>query len=217
MNGVGWVSSKSWGHTCCVCACSVICVCLAKASRAGHKAWRCIVTSSPSYLEQKGCCWEIMWLCVCVCSTLVMWCELRAGSEKCWVALRGSFHPGSRKRACTQGEESAGRVDGCQDREEYGDVSRDAERFRITLLLSHFYSKKTSHPSFTLLDFLFLDFSKDATQRFASALRRGKFILVFLLVRWDWVVVGWLTWCHNGCLTSQNLETSLTANPEQHL
>lgn len=36
--------------------------------------------------------------CDCVCSTLVMWCELRAGSEKCWVALRGSFHPGSRQK-----------------------------------------------------------------------------------------------------------------------
>lgn len=142
MNGVGWVSSKSWGHTCCVCACSVICVCLAKASRAGHKAWRCIVTSSPSYLEQKGCCWEIMWLCVCVPP---LSCDVSSGqglrsAESLWEVP--STQGAGRKWACTQGEESAGRVDGCQDREEYGDIFRDAERFRITSVAFSFLQQE---------------------------------------------------------------------------
>lgn len=140
MNGVGWVSSKSWGHTCCVCACSVICVCLAKASRAGHKAWRCIVTSSPSYLEQKGCCWEIMWLCV-FHPCHVMWAQGRV-----WEVLSRSerFLP-PREQAENEHAHRERRVlVGWMDvrTEEYGDIFRDAERFRITSVAFSFLQQE---------------------------------------------------------------------------
>lgn len=72
-----------------------------------------------------------MWLCVC--STLVMWSELRAGSENCWVALRGSFHPGNRQTASMQAERRDGRpdgwMDGCQAEKRCGRVREtDADK-----------------------------------------------------------------------------------------
>lgn len=120
--------------------------------RAGHKAVRCIFTSSPSYKEQKLCCRKIMWLCVG--STLIMWSELRAGSKKCWVALQGSFHLGNRHTASVQAERGDGRpdgrMDGCWTEKRCGrepETGRESERSRKHPV-ALFYHGETAPASF---------------------------------------------------------------------
>lgn len=49
-----------------------------------------------------------MWLPVCMGSTLVLWCELEAGPEKCWIAP--STHGAGSQRA--DGWQLSGRTDG---------------------------------------------------------------------------------------------------------
>lgn len=85
-----WMSNKFWGCVCSVFAhcvsCECLCVCC---SRAGHKQG---VVSLPLVLVAWNKSSVVGRSCDCVRSTLVMWSEHRAGSEKCWVALWGSFY-----------------------------------------------------------------------------------------------------------------------------
>lgn len=82
------------------------------------------VTWNKSSVVERSCdsvcvCFSVF-LCMCVCvfhPCHVIWAQLRAGSEKCWVALRGSFHPGNRQTSEHAGRErrwTARWMDGCQ-------------------------------------------------------------------------------------------------------
>lgn len=93
------------------CVCVSVCVCLGRGqgtSRALYLLPVDLVTWNKSSVVGRSC--------DCVSSTLVMWSEHRAGSEKCWVALRGSFYLENRQRVSMQPEKAhlcmdAGRAD----------------------------------------------------------------------------------------------------------